>query len=303
MNNLVIPKKNKDNVTITHQGKWKLFDDIEIDCYVTSKKQRLLSLRGTARAMDLKGGGSGALLRTLNLKWIQPYLSDHLKEWILRASSTETNKIEVVFGSPIIPFEASLFVDVCKAYILASNDNALTEAGVRTYKRLLSLMTAFAKVGIDSLVDEITGYQEDRKSDELEKILRVYLCEEFLKWTRIFPDEFYEQMFRLKGWKSFKKGGQKMPQVVGFYTNDVVYERLPDGVLKALKEKVPKSESGNNLMKLHQGLSEEYGRKHLEKHLIAVIALMRATEEWEEFLYMLDKSYLKLGQSKMRLYG
>ena len=46
---------------------------------------------------------------------------------------------------------------------------------MRTYYRLISLMTAFAKVGIDAMVDEITGYQEDRRKDELEKILRAPL--------------------------------------------------------------------------------------------------------------------------------
>lgn len=141
-----------------------------------------------------------------------------------------------------------------------------------------------------------------RKKNELEKILRLYLCEEFTEWSKMFPEEFYEQMFRLRGWGSFRKAGQKMPQVVGYYTNDIVYERLPKDVLKELKKRVPKSEAGNNLCKLHQGLSKDYGKKHLEKYLIAVIALMKASECWNHFLFMLDKSYLRTGQSYMRFY-
>ncbi|MCT7500346.1 P63C domain-containing protein [Aliarcobacter cryaerophilus] len=186
--------------------------------------------------------------------------------------------------------------------ILANNDKALLESQMRTYYRLISLMTAFAKVGIDAMVDEITGYQEDRRKDELEKILRLYISEEFLEWTKMFPEEFYEQIFRLKKWGSFQKAGQKMPQVVGLYTNDIVYERLPDKVLVELKKKVKKSENGNNLVKLHQGLSKDYGVLHLERHLIAVIALMKASTCWEHFLEMLDKTYKRFGQSVMRLY-
>ncbi len=287
---------------VTHQGKWKVYDEFDIDCYVTNNGIRLLSLRGTARALDIKGNGSGGLLRNLQSKWLQPYLSDQLKEWVLWSTNDKMQPIKVLFGPPIIPFKASFLVDICKAYILANNDKALLESQMRIYYRLISLMTAFAKAGIDAMVDEITGYQEDRKKDELQRILKLYLCEEFLQWTKMFPEEFYEQIFRLKGWGSLQKAGQKMPQVVGQYTNDIVYERLPDKVLSELKKKVKKSENGNNLVKLHQGLSKDYGVSHLERHLIAVIALMKASICWEHFLEMLDKTYRRCGQSVMRLY-
>mgnify|MGYP006361886375 FL=1 len=287
---------------VTHQGKWKVYDEFEIDCYVTDNGIRLLSLRGTARALDINGNGGRALLRNLQSKWIQPYISDQLKEWILWATNEKIKQIDVLFGPAIIPFKASLFVDICKAYIAANNDKALSESLMRTYYRLILLMTAFAKVGIEAMVDEITGYQDDRRKDELQKILKLYISEEFLEWTKMFPEEFYEQIFRLKKWGSFKKAGQKMPQVVGFYTNDIVYERLPDKVLVELKKKVKKSENGNNLVKLHQGLSKDYGVLHLERHLIAVIALMKASTCWEHFLEMLDKTYKRFGQSVMRLY-
>ena len=287
---------------VTHQGKWKVYDGLEIECYVTDKGIRLLSLRGTARALDINGNGGRALLRNLQSKWIQPYLTDQLKEWILWATNEKIKQIDVLFGPAIIPFKASLFVDICKAYIAANNDKALSESLMRTYYRLILLMTAFAKTGIDAMVDSITGYKEDKRKEELLKILKLYISEEFLEWTKIFPEEFYEQILSLKKWGSFQKAGQKMPQVVGQYTNDIVYERLPDKVLFELKKKVKKSENGNNLVKLHQGLSKDYGVLHLERHLIAVIALMKASSCWEHFLEMLDKTYKRFGQSVMRLY-
>ena len=281
---------------VTHQGKWKVYDGLEIECYVTDKGIRLLSLRGTARALDINVNGGRALLRNLQSKWIQPYISDQLKEWILWATNEKIKQIDVLFGPAIIPFKASLFVDICKAYIAANNDKALSESLMRTYYRLILLMTAFAKTGIDAMVDSITGYKEDNRKEELLKILKIYISEEFLEWTKMFPEEFYEQIFRLKKWGSFQKAGQKMPQVVGFYTNDIVYERLPDKVLVELKKKVRKSENGNNLVKLHQGLSKDYGVLHLERHLIAVIALMKASTCWEHFLEMLDKTYKRFAQ-------
>ena len=83
---------------VTHKGDWKISNEISIECYVTDDKRRLLSLRGTARAMDLKGGGSGALLRNLKSAWIQPFLSDHLKIWILGADTKSLGKISGITG-------------------------------------------------------------------------------------------------------------------------------------------------------------------------------------------------------------
>ncbi len=292
----------KEILRVTHQGIWKVSEDVQIECYVTSNKKRFLSLRGTARAMRLVGGGSRALMRVLRSKWIQPYLSDHLKSWVNRALEGKIERLNVISGSPIIPFETNLFVDVCKAYMLANKDGKLPQRSQKTAQNLLSIMTAFAKVGIDALVDEITGYQEEREKDELQKILKMYISEEFLEWTKMFPDEFYNEMFRLNNLGTFGEHGRKMPKYIGRYTNDIIYGRLPLGVLDVLKKKTPKSKSGNRTVRYHQSLTREQGRKHLEKHLAAVIALMKVSETWSHFLYMLDKAYPKKGQQRIHFY-
>jgi hypothetical protein len=290
--------KNKELSRVTHQGKWEVGDGVKIDCYVTSDKLRLLSLRGTARAMNLKGGGSGGLLRNLKSRWIQPYLTDDLKSWILGADTDTIDKIKANRGASFIPFEASLFVDVCKAYVQANNNGILTVGQSATADRLLGVMSAFAKVGIVAIVDEITGYQEERAKDELQQILAKYISQEYLEWTKRFPDEFYIQMFRLRGWE-FKKAGQRMPQVVGKYTNDLVYKQLPKGVLDELKNKTPKTKGGHNIAKLHQSLSLDTGVNHLDKHLIAVITLMKVSDDWDGFIYLFNKSYSKNVQLQM----
>jgi hypothetical protein len=284
---------------VTHQGKWKISDNIEIDCYVTDDKKRLLSLRSTARAMNLRGGGSTALVRNLKSQWIQPFLSDQLKLWIIGAETKETTKIKAVKGPSFIPFEASLFVDVCKAYVLANNNGILNDDQKEIADRLFGIMSAFAKVGIVALVDEITGYQEEREKDELQVILSKYISQEFLEWTKRFPNEFYEQIYRLKEWGKFRQAGQKMPQVVGKITNELVYKQLPEGVLEELKNKVPKNISGKPTQKLHQFLTLDTGVPHLDKHLISVITLMKVSDTWNGFKYLFDKSYARRVQLKM----
>lgn len=81
--------KIREDIKAISYGQWEISNDILIDCYVTDDGQRLLSLRGTARAMGLSGGGSAALLRNLNANYLQPYLSDDLRIWINKANNNE----------------------------------------------------------------------------------------------------------------------------------------------------------------------------------------------------------------------
>lgn len=41
-------------------------------------------------------------------------------------------------------------------------------------------MTAFAKVGLIAVIDEVTGYQDERDRNELQLILEKYVSQELL---------------------------------------------------------------------------------------------------------------------------
>lgn len=292
MNNIKIEKNTKIISKVTHQGKWIVTENIEIDCYVTNDSKRLLSLRGTARAMDLKGGGSGGLLRNLKSLWIQPYLSDHLKSWINGASMDEIDRISGIKGPAFIPFEASLFVDVCQAYVQAKNDGILNDTQSATADRLLGIMSAFAKVGIVAIVDEITGFQEVRKKDALRELLEMYLINEYAIWAKRFPDEFFKEIFRLKEW-SYDALNVKRPSVVGRYINDIVYERLAPNILEELRSLNPSNEKGYRKVRHHQFLTEDIGHPALSQHIYALLGLMRSSREWDSFYRSLQRAYPK----------
>lgn len=184
-------------------------------------------------------------------------------------------------------YKAEILPLICDVYLQARDADALTDSQKPMAVVADVLMRSLAKVGIDALIDEATGYQYDRDRDELQKILSAYISKEFLPWTKRFPDEFYIQMFRLKGWEY--KGKPKSP-LVGKITNEIVYEQLPDGVLEELKRKTPKDEvSGNRTKRFHQSLTSDTGVPHLDKHIASLITLMRACDTWADF----DKLYRK----------
>ena len=278
-----------ENPKATHYGIWILNKDkdIKIECYVMDTKERVLSLRGAARTIGLVGNGSQALARNLNAQWIAPYLSDGLKEWLEKANRNELPIYRGIRGK-FMPFEASLFVDLCKAYVDAMHDHALqTEKQEQTARRLYAIMTAFAKTGLIAVIDEVTGYQADRDRDEMQKVLEKYISAELLPWAKRFPDEFYKQMFRLKGWEY--KGKAKTPYA-GKLTNKYIYEYLPKGVLEELQKETPKSDTGNRKNRFHQHLSEETGLPNLDKQLQQTIALMKASDSWEGFDHLFKKA-------------
>lgn len=287
----------KDILKVTHYGKWVIDEenDISIDCYVTSDRRRILSLRGTARAMGLKGGGSGALVRNLNSRWIDSYLSQDLKVWLYDMENGNINKIKGNNGNKFYPFDGELFVDLCNAYVRAQKDRIFDNPGLSGNQsiiadKLLTIMSAFAKVGITALIDEITGYQEDREKDELQKIISKYVTKEFLTWTERFPKVFYEELFRLRNWEYKGKG---MTPYVGKITNWIVYYRLPEGVLDELKRLNPiiNAQTGYRRYNLHQNLSKEHGVKHLDIHISNLIPMMRGCGDWDEFEKIFRRSY------------
>ena len=266
----------------THNGTWNIGNENSIECYVMDNGERVLSMRGTAKTMGLVGGGSMALIRNLNSNWISPFLSQGLRDWLEKANRNELPQYLTKNETKFTPFKAELFVDLCKAYVDAKHEGVLKkDSQIAMADKLYAIMTAFAKTGLVAVIDEVTGYQYEREKDELQKLLSAYISEELLPWAKRFPDEFYKQMFRLKGWTY---NGKNRPQYVGKLTNQYIYDQLPDGVLEELKQKTPKSK------RLHQSLTEQVGVPHLDKQLQQTIALMKASDTWEEFEHLFNKA-------------
>jgi P63C domain len=92
---------------------------------------------------------------------------------------------------------------------------------------------------------------------------------------------------------------RKRPILVGNLTNNVVYDRLAPGVRLELKRLTPRDEKGRLKHKLFQRLTEEVGHPRLREHLAAVIALMRASHSWDQFMAMLDQALPKYSKTPL----
>lgn len=157
-------------------------------------------------------------------------------------------------------------------------------------------MRGFANVGIISLIDEVTNFQEIRDRLALQEILDKYLLPYQAAWAKRFSDDFYKAIFRLKKWP-YDPSSVKHPSIIGTMTNDIVYARLAPGILEQLKERTPKDEKGRRKFRFHQWFTEDLGHPKLQEHLVKAMTLMDASPNYAMFYRLLQRALPRIGKT------
>lgn len=228
-------------------------------------------------------------------KNLKPFVERHLGSVHLKPLKVVFAGGSVGFGldATLIPKICEIWLDARKAGVLGARQEAIADAAE-------VMLRGLAHVGIVALVDEATGYQSFRDRLALQRILEKYITDEWAKWTKRFPDEFYRQLFRLKGMSYPPESGKNKPSYVGHWTNDVVYARLAPGILEKLRALNPRK-GANRVRKHHQHLTTDIGVPELAEHLSNVIFLMRTCTSWQEFKVRLDAASPKYGDTRQLL--
>jgi hypothetical protein len=274
----------------THDATLKV-GELELPCGVLDDGTRIFSRRGVGRAFGSKQTGiaPGALEIPpfLGSKAILPFIPEDLMVRLL-------NPIEYVpkhAGRTAMGYEATLLPDICKVMITARKNGQLSGRVAQFAEVAEMLLLGFAQVGVIALVDEATGYQYDRARNALAEILEKFIRKELAAWARVFPDEYYREMYRLRQWEYKQDSSQRFP-LIGKLTKDVVYQRLAPGVLDELESINPRVD-GNRRAKHHQWLTEDVGHPKLKEHLMKVVTLMQAAHSWDEFKLMINRALPK----------
>jgi hypothetical protein len=200
-------------------------------------------------------------------------------------------------GQKVQGYRAELLQMVCDVYLDARKArDVLTPAQEPVAAQAEVLIRGFARVGIIALVDEATGYQRDRATDALAKILEKFIAKELQPWVKTFPDEFYKEMFRLRK-LDFPGETVKRPQYFGHLTNDIIYRRLAPGVLDELKNTVPKAASGRRKGTYQQKLTPELGHPKLREHLASVTTIMALSDDYEDFKKKLNRRHPRYAEN------
>lgn len=239
------------------------------------------------REQDTSAGLPIFLAQT-NLK---PFIQNNLKVLQFTPVPYRTQGGAVAKGIP-----SNIITKICEVWLDADKAGVLKPRQKIIAKNAETIHRGIAEVGMIALVDEATGYQTVRSRDALQVILDAFLRKEFAAWAKRFPDEFYREIYRLRGWKWSDTAKNKI-QYVGKLTKDVIYQRLAPGVAEDLEKKNPKTSKGHRTTKHHQWLTDDVGHPALAQHLHAVIGFMRASRSWDEFYGLIDRAFPKRGQS------
>ena len=280
--------------------------DMKLPCAVVQTKNgvlRVLTEHGITKAiLGTRSGASkrlkkeasreGALLPIfLAPGQLTPYITPEYEELLV--------PIDYEDGEHSVrSYDASILPAVCDIWLRARAAGALQKQQLPKAQKAEILTRALARTGIVALIDEATGYEKIRPQNALEAYLNLVIRKELAAWAKKFPDEFYENIYRLKAWKW--PGMQKNRfSIVAHYTRDLVYERIGPGVLAELEKKTPINERGYRPNKLHQWLTEDIGDPMLAQHLHALLMFQRLAIAngygWHRFLKMVDQVLPKRG--------
>lgn len=279
-----------------------IIGDMTFPCSVLSDGTRILTQSDFMAGMGMyysgwvsqnqqKNEASADIPHFLGYKSIEPFINKNLGDLRSITLRYRTRRGLLAHG-----IKAEIIPRICDVWIDADEDGKLSIRQKQIAQKAKLLMRSLAHVGIIALVDEATGYQEIRDKKALQAILDQYLAKELAAWAKRFPNEFYKQMFRLKGW-TFKPFSVCRPGVVGRYTLDLIYERLAPGLVEELERLNPKTDRGSRKVRHHQWLSDDVGHPALAQHLHAVMGFMRACSSWEQFIEMMDRAFPKKGQT------
>lgn len=260
-----------------YSGALKLGNN-EVDCYVSDTGQRLISL--SAAVKSIAGTDSGNLGEYIGVNSLKPYIDKDLALGEL----IELNIPGTQFKAKCL--EARMFLNICRAYVAALSDNALaTKRQQEIAIQCSILLSACADIGLEALIDEATGYQYERKEDELQIKLRLYIAEELREWEKTFPDELWEEFGRLTNWKTPLK---TRPKWWGKLVIELVYDTLDPDVAKYLRENKPPTG-----VRWHRQLTENIGVRQLVSRCYEIIGMSKTCNTINELKTKVGHHYKK----------
>jgi hypothetical protein len=272
--------------------------DRSIDCAVLEDERRLINQTAMNAAFERTGGarrGPGAqglpLLSPLNL---QSFITPEL-----RKIGESPIAYRLPSGARALGYPAEILPLLCELYLEARQEGRLRKNQEPIAAAAEILLRGLARVGIEALVDEATGYQEVRAKNALAKILETFVAKELQPWIRTFPDDFYAELFRLRN-LDYPYGTVRRPQYFGHLTNDLIYRRVAPGVLEELKRVTDRNDAGQPKHKYFQRLTTNVGYPKLREHLGSVVTIMKLSQDWRDFRDKLDRIHPRYGDT-MRL--
>jgi hypothetical protein len=254
--------------------------DIEVPCYVLDDDRRVITMTGMTDTLNISRGGSmkrgmSRLELFVSGKLIKPFISNELYERVKNPIKFKVNKV-TAYG-----YSSDTLIDIAEAVIMADNAGVLMSQQRPIAYQCRVITSSLTRIGLIALIDEATGYQKKRDSEELQKILSAYLLPEHRPWMQTIPEDFTNEIYRVYGWK--RTSNNRGPRYAGKLIRQLIYAQMPKPVLPALDNANPANENWRRKRKHHQFLTKEQGLDHFRTLVITVMTLLRVSRNKGEF--------------------
>jgi len=254
--------------------------DVSIDCYVLQDRRRLVSQRAMARALTLKSEGGNALRKTLAGKRLGSGIGAELREKLENPIIFKRQAGDLAYG-----FDATVLIDLCTALIDMRDDLLPSQRFLADQAEII--VRSAAKVGIIALIDEATGFIEDKRKHEYRELWQAFITENYRQWEHEFPDELFNAIYKLYGLKRINPASSKHPRFFSKVLRKYIYQPLANSngaILEELEELNPVVyANGGRRLRLHQFLNEELGVPALRQHIWQTVGIARTVADKKGF--------------------
>jgi phage anti-repressor protein len=136
---------------------------------------------------------------------------------------------------------------------------------------------------------ELKRFLEAERGNAKARLVNAFVSDQVLSRRSRFDDEFYELLYKKRGQGWEARNPKHRPSCVGTWTNQVVYDRFPDGVKDRLNEVNPRVDGSRR--DKHHNHFKSMGSDHLDQHLPAVKAIARISPDgnWDRFMRNIQK--------------
>ena len=260
---------------------------MEVPCYVLDNGARVIGRTSATEVLSgIKGGG--ALEIYLGAKALEPFINkDLILERFVPFRLPEVEGLKTaVKGLP-----AELFIEICQGFVAglqASFDPKSPHPKLTDRQRQMAIqasmfLSACAKVGLEALIDEATGYQFERPDDALQVKLRAFIADELRAWEKTFPDELWSEFGKLTGWKG---NLNSRPKWWGKLVIEMIYDTLDPDVADYLKNNKPPAG-----VRWHRQLTENIGVRALVSRCFEVVGMAKDCKDMRQLREKVARHY------------
>jgi hypothetical protein len=260
---------------------------MEVPCYVLDNGARVIGRTSATEVLSgIKGGGN--LEVYLGAKALEPFINIQLvlERFVpFRLPEVEGLK-KAVKGLP-----AELFIEICQGFVAALQASfdpkspypKMTDRQRQMAMQASIFLSACAKVGLEALIDEATGYQFERPDDVLRVKLRAFIAEELRAWEKTFPDELWAEFGRLTGWKGSLHA---RPKWWGKLVIEMVYDTLDSDVAEYLKNNKPPAG-----VHWHRQLTQNIGVRALVSRCFEIVGMAKDCKDMRQLREKVARHY------------